>query len=42
MNYKSDFLNEISSRGFIYQSSDIEELDTLLLKKKLQLILVLI
>ena len=35
MNYKSDFLNEISSRGFIYQSSDIEELDTLLLKKKI-------
>lgn len=35
MNYKSDFLNEISSRGFIYQSSDIEELDTLMLKKSI-------
>ena len=35
MNYKSDFLNEISTRGFIYQSSNIEELDTLLLKKKI-------
>lgn len=35
MNYKSDFLNEINSRGFIYQSSDIDELDTLLIKKKI-------
>ena len=35
MNYKSDFLNEISSRGFIYQSSDIEELDSLMLKKSI-------
>jgi tyrosyl-tRNA synthetase len=35
MNYKSDFLNEISSRGFIYQSSDIEDLDALMLKKKI-------
>ena len=26
MKYKSDFLNEISSRGFIYQVTDIEEL----------------
>ena len=34
MKYKSDFLNEINSRGFIYQSSDIDHLDTLLLKKK--------
>ena len=35
MKYKSDFLNEINSRGFIYQSSDIEELDTLMSKKKI-------
>ncbi len=35
MNYKSDFLNEINSRGFIYQSSDIDELDVLLNKKKI-------
>ena len=27
--YKSDFLNEISSRGFIYQASDIDALDVL-------------
>ena len=30
MNFKSDFLNEIKSRGFIYQASDIEQLDDLL------------
>ena len=35
MNYKSDFLNEINSRGFIYQSSDIDELDNIFLKKKI-------
>ena len=34
-NYKSNFINEISSRGFIYQSSDIDELDQLLFKKKI-------
>ena len=27
MKYKSDFLNEISSRGFIYQASDIDDFD---------------
>ena len=27
MRFKSDFLNEISSRGFIYQSTEIDELD---------------
>ena len=32
-NYKSDFLNEISTRGFIYQAVDIEELDLLMSKK---------
>lgn len=35
MNYKSDFLNEIDSRGFIYQSSDSEELDLLMLSNKI-------
>jgi tyrosyl-tRNA synthetase len=33
MNYKSDFINEIHNRGFIYQSSDIEDLDNLINKK---------
>ena len=27
MKFKSDFLREINSRGFIYQSSDIDNLD---------------
>ena len=31
--FKSEFLNEINSRGFIYQSSEIEELDKLMNKK---------
>ena len=31
--YKSDFLNEIKSRGFIYQTSDIDALDEILSKK---------
>ena len=35
MKFKSDFLNEIDSRGFIYQASDIKELDTLMVKKKI-------
>ena len=35
MTYKSEFLNEINSRGFIYQSSDIEDLDKLISKKKI-------
>ena len=35
MTFKSDFLNEIESRGFIYQSSEIEYLDNLMSKKKL-------
>jgi len=35
MNYKSDFLNEINSRGFIYQASDINDLDDILSKKKI-------
>ena len=35
MKYKSDFLNEINSRGFIYQSTDIEDLDKLMSKKNI-------
>ena len=35
MKYKSEFLNEIDSRGFIYQSSDNKELDLLMLTKKI-------
>ena len=35
MFYTSDFLKEINSRGFIYQSSEIEELDKLMSKKKI-------
>jgi len=33
--FKSEFLNEIHSRGFIYQSSEIEELDKLMNKKSI-------
>ena len=33
--YKSGFLNEINSRGFIYQSSDIKNLDKLMSKKSI-------
>ena len=35
MKFKSDFLREINSRGFIYQSSDIDNLDELMSKKKI-------
>jgi tyrosyl-tRNA synthetase len=35
MKFKSEFLKEIQSRGFIYQSSDIEQLDVLISKKKI-------
>ena len=35
MKLKSDFLREIYSRGFIYQSSDIDNLDDLMSKKKI-------
>ncbi|MDC0195068.1 tyrosine--tRNA ligase [Alphaproteobacteria bacterium] len=35
MSYKSEFLNEIDKRGFIYQSSDIEDLDNIISKKKI-------
>ena len=35
MKFKSDFLREINSRGFIYQSSDIDSLDELMSKKKI-------
>ena len=32
---KSDFLNEIETRGFIYQSSDIEEFDNIASNNKI-------
>ena len=35
MKFKSDFLQEIHARGFVYQSSNIEELDNLMSKKKI-------
>ena len=35
MKYKSNFLKEISSRGFIYQASDIEDLDILMNQKNI-------
>ena len=35
MKYKSDFINEINSRGFIYQHSDIESLDKKMSKQKI-------
>ena len=34
-NLKSEFLNEIYTRGFIYQSSEIQDLDRLISKKKI-------
>ena len=33
--YKSEFVNEIYSRGFIYQASDIETLDSLMNKNSI-------
>ena len=33
--FKSNFLNEISKRGFIYQATDIEDLDTLMNQKNI-------
>jgi tyrosyl-tRNA synthetase len=33
--YKSEFLNEINSRGFIYQGSDLDALDSLMNKKNI-------
>ena len=42
MKAKSDFINEIKSRGFIYQASDIEDLDKIMNKKNMAVILVLI
>jgi len=35
MNFKSDFLNEINERGFVYQHTDIENLDNLMSKNKI-------
>ena len=33
MKFKSEFLNEIKERGFIYQDIDIENLDKIISKK---------
>ena len=33
MKYKSSFINEINSRGFIYQATEIDKLDNLMAKK---------
>ena len=35
MKLKSEFLNEIKERGFIYQNIDIEDLDKIILKNKI-------
>ena len=35
MKLKSEFLNEITERGFVYQNIDIENLDKLMTKKKI-------
>ena len=35
MKFKSGFIKEISDRGFVYQSSDIEDLDNLMSKEKI-------
>ena len=35
MNFKSEFLNEINERGFIYQHIDVEDLDNLMSKNKI-------
>ena len=35
MKFKSEFLNEINERGFIYQHIDIEDLDNLMCKNKI-------
>ncbi len=35
MSLKSEFLNEIKQRGFIYQSSDIEDLDSIMLNQSI-------
>ena len=34
MKLKSDFLNEIYQRGFVYQSTNLEELDQYIIKNK--------
>ena len=35
MKFKSEFLNEIKERGFIYQDIDIENLDKIIFKNKI-------
>ena len=35
MKFKSEFLNEIKERGFIYQHTEIEDLDKIMSKNKI-------
>ncbi len=35
MKFKSEFLNEISSRGFVYQNIEIDNLDKIMSKNKI-------
>ena len=35
MKFKSEFINEIKARGFIYQYTEIEELDRIMIKNKI-------
>ena len=35
MKFKSEFLNEIKERGFIYQHTEIENLDNIISKNKI-------
>ena len=35
MKFKSEFINEIKERGFIYQDIEIENLDSIILKNKI-------
>ena len=40
MKLKSEFLNEIKERGFVYQETDIEKLDNIISKNSLYLLLI--
>ena len=35
MTQKSDFINEIKQRGFVYQATDIDELEKIMSKKSM-------
>ena len=37
MKFKSEFLNEIKERGFIYQNTDIENLDNIITKIEIKI-----